>query len=110
MRQPVDQAARMNMTNSMKKSTMYRKLFNSSSDYYTITEEMARYRQKFESAARKGTKEISSIVFREFWEEEQKRKFNERVEKKGNGVKLRVERAKNRSEKGSEGRSFEGFL
>jgi len=28
---------------------------------------MARYREKFESAARKGIQDVSPVLFREFW-------------------------------------------
>ena len=55
---------RMHTTNSQKRSKIYQKLVNTSGEGFTMPEEMARYRMKFESAARKRTKDIYKAIFR----------------------------------------------
>lgn len=59
------------MNNLIKKSSLYRKLLTSSIDKEAIEDNMSRFKAKF--GAVPIDKEANAVVFREFWEEEQKK-------------------------------------
>lgn len=62
------------MTNQIKKNSLYRKLLTSSFDKDSFTKDLSRLNTKFE--AKRDCKDETAFIFREFWEEEQRKKID----------------------------------